>query len=104
MKRKLLLIAIGIAAVIAVSCRAKSEEADVVNTDNTNNETESDDVTTNNDAQTDSENAENSNNIESPDAAENEDSQNNSTSDETEEKRKNTYKEVDIKVPSIHED
>jgi FtsZ-interacting cell division protein ZipA len=105
MKRKLLLIVIGIAVVIAVviavSYRSKSENTDSINMENSNNDMEVEDITTSVEKQSDTEGSSNKDLF---DEADNEDIQDSIPSSETEEIRNNTYKDVDIEVPSIHED
>lgn len=87
MYKKLALAVICIIVLTALACKGK----------NTNN----DDAISSEVQKEESETMETENN---PDKSITDDTENNSDKSNTEEERKNTYHDVDIKVPSIHED
>lgn len=123
MNKKILLLGIGIVAVLAVACRAKNDGENVVNTDTTETETQAGTTDTQTgttdthtgtgtetDPQTDAQSGNSSDvensgeEIQPSDTGENQDTENSGENGTSQEERNLNYKDVDIKVPSIHED
>ncbi|RDY29947.1 hypothetical protein [Lachnotalea glycerini] len=112
MNKKWLLVGIGILAIIAASCKSKNADKEVVNTtDMQSEEDAAEDTTANTDAAGDNavitDEADVTNPQSEEDAKQNQDENNTSDQNDEESKDKNyknTYHDVDIKVPSIHED
>jgi hypothetical protein len=102
MTKKLLLAAIGIIAIIAVACRGKDENSKVISTDETQEESNTKGVTKGAKAVGDNETQ--SDEKEASVIQDETESQDNTDASDTKEERKNSYRDVDIKVPSIHED
>lgn len=102
MTKKLLLAAIGIIAITAVACRGKDENSKVISTNETQDESNTKSVT--NDSKAEGDNEPQSDEKEASVIQDETESEDNKDASDTKEERKNSYRDVDIKVPSIHED
>ncbi|GEM_PF-6591514 len=101
MYKKLIMACIFILVITVAACKSKNINGDDTTASDLQEDTKTDeskDVSADGDSQEDSDDAKES------EINETNQSQSDSEKEDTKDERKNTYQDVDIKVPSIHED